>query len=249
MSAYATALLLALMPAGGNFAGGLLAESIRVSQRTLSFALHGAAGIVIAVIGLELMPEALSTGPAWVMLLAFMAGGGFAVAMDKGLELIQTRAGDASGEPAATGPWAIFFGVSVDLFSDGIMIGTGSVVDPSLGLLLALAQVPADVPEGFATIATFKNAGLPRGKRLLLSASFAIPILLGTTIGYWAVRGQSDAVKFALFAFTAGILLTVAVEEIVVQAHESGKDSSWASLFLVGGFALFAAITVYACSS
>lgn len=245
MSGYAAALLLALMPAGGNLAGGLLAESVRVSQRALSFALHGAAGIVLAVLGLELMPEALSTGPAWVMLLAFMAGGVFAVLMDKALEVIRTRAGDVRGEPATTGPWSIFFGVSIDLFSDGIMIGTGSVVDPSLGLLLALAQVPADVPEGFATIATFKTAGLPRAKRLLVSASFAIPIVLGTAIGYWGMRGQSDAVKFALLAFTAGILLTVAVEEIVVQAHDSGEDSSWASLFLVGGFALFAAITVY----
>ena len=31
-----------------------------------------------------------------------------------------------------------------------------------------------------------------------------------------------------------------------MQAHETGKVSSWASLFLGGGFALFAAITAYA---
>lgn len=245
MSGYWTAMLLALMPAGGNFLGGLLAEFLRVSQRTLSFALHTAAGIVLAVLGIELMPEALETGPAWVMLLAFMGGGVFAILVDKSLELVQTRAGDVPGEEA-TGPWGIFFGVSVDLFSDGILIGTGSVIDPALGFLLALAQVPADIPEGFATIATFKNKGVGRAKRLLLSASFALPILLGTTLGYWGVRGQPDAVKFGLLAFTAGILLTIAIEEIVVQAHETGKESSWASLFLVGGFALFAAITVYA---
>ena len=45
--------------------------------------------------------------------------------------------------------------------------------------------------------------------------------------------------KLGLLAFTAGILLTVAVEEIVVEAHEE-EDSRWASLFMVGGFALFA---------
>ena len=245
MSGYWMALLLALLPAGGNFAGGLLAEFMRVSQRMLSFALHGAAGIVLAVVGIELMPEALETGPVWAMLLALLGGGLFAVVVDRTLELVQTRAGDVRGEEG-TGPWGIYFGVSVDLFSDGILIGTGSVIDPALGLLLALAQVPADVPEGFATIATFKNKGVSRTKRLLLSASFALPILLGTTLGYWGVRGQPDAVKFGLLAFTAGILLTVAIEEIVVQAHESGRDSRWASLFLVSGFALFAAITAYA---
>lgn len=233
------------MPAAGNFAGGLLAEFVRVSQRALSYALHMAAGIIIAVVGIELMPEALETGPASVMLLAFVGGGGFAVIVDRGLEFIQTRAGTADGERDSD-PWGIYFGVFVDLFSDGILIGTGSIINPALGFLLALAQVPADIPEGFATIATFKNKGVGRAKRMLLSASFTIPILLGTTIGYWAVRGQPDTVKFGLLAFTAGILLTVAIEEIVVQAHEAGEDSSWATLFLVGGFALFAAITAYA---
>lgn len=245
MGGYLTALLLALMPAAGNFAGGLLAEFFRVSQRSLSFALHAAAGIVLAVVGIELVPEALATGPAWLMLLALLAGGGFAIAVDWLLDLVQTRGGDLPGE-RAVGPWSIYFGVSVDLFSDGIMIGTGSIISPALGLLLALAQVPADVPEGFATIATFRRKGFGRSLRLLLAASFALPILAGTTLGYWAVRGQPDAVKFALLAFTAGILLTVAIEEIVVQAHQQGPESRWASLFLVGGFVLFAAITTYA---
>ncbi len=187
MSGYLTALLLALMPAAGNFGGGVLAETVRVSQRTLSFALHGAAGIILAVVGIELMPAALQADPPWVILLAFLAGGGFAVLVDIILDVVRTRASGAAasiGEGnTERGPWGIFFGVAVDLFSDGIMIGTGSLIDPTLGLLLALGQVPADIPEGFATIATFKAQGVSRPKRLLLSASFALPILLGTTIG------------------------------------------------------------------
>lgn len=248
MSGYLTALLLALMPAAGNFGGGVLAETVRVSQRTLSFALHGAAGIILAVVGIELMPEALEADPPWVILLAFLAGGGFAVLVDVLLDLVRTRTGagaETVGEGENEGgPWGIFFGVAVDLFSDGVMIGTGSLIDPALGLLLALGQVPADIPEGFATIATFKAQGVPRTRRLLLSASFTLPILLGTTIGYWAVRGAPEVVKLALLAFTAGILLTVAIEEIVTEAHQE-EDARAASLFLVGGFALFALIGVY----
>ena len=237
-------LLLALMPAAGNFGGGLLAEFLRVSQRTLSFALHAAAGILFAVVGIELMPEALEGAPPWVMLLAFMLGGIAAVGIDSALDLVQTRAKCRAGADVEAGPWGIYFGVSVDLFSDGVIIGTGSVIDPALGLLLALGQVPADIPEGFATIATFKNKGVPRAKRILLSASFALPILTGATLGYWAVRGQPEWVKLGLLAFTAGILLTVAVEEIVTEAHAE-EDSRWASLFLIGGFALFALLSAY----
>ncbi len=44
--------------------GGVFAEIIHVSERSLGLALHIAAGIVLAVVGIELMPEALTVDPA-----------------------------------------------------------------------------------------------------------------------------------------------------------------------------------------
>lgn len=46
-----------LSASGGKFGGGLLAEVVPVSRRLLSLALHAAAGIVLAVVGLELLPR------------------------------------------------------------------------------------------------------------------------------------------------------------------------------------------------
>ena len=63
MEEYFIVLSLVLLPAGGNFLGGLLAEFINVSQRVLSLALHAAAGIVLAVVGVELMPRVLEANP------------------------------------------------------------------------------------------------------------------------------------------------------------------------------------------
>ena len=59
-----------------------------------------------------------------------------------------------------------------------------------------------------------------------------------------AVRGLPDLYKVSLLALTAGVLLTVAVEEMVAQAHQT-EDTRWDSLALVGGFALFALVAVY----
>ncbi|WP_116049753.1 ZIP family metal transporter [Amycolatopsis palatopharyngis] len=235
-------LLLAAIPAAANFAGGLVAEVRPVSSRTLSFALHAAAGIVIAVVGLEVMPRALSTTPAWVPMLAFIAGAGLFLGLDALSGYIKTRVGgDNSGSGS---PWAIYGGVSLDLLSDGILIGTGSVVNPSLGVLLAVGQAPADAPEGFAAAAALRRAGLPRSKRLLAGAGFAIPILTGAAVGYLALRGAPDIVTLSVLAFTGGALLSVVIEEMVPQAHDS-NESRWDSLFLVSGFALFAAVSHY----
>ena len=80
--------------------------------------------------------------------------------------------------------------------------------------------------------------------RYLLAAGFTIPILLGATIGFWTMRNSGDLVKFSLLAFTAGILLSVAIEEILTEAH--GKpDPVYASVLLTSGFSLFALLTVY----
>ena len=242
MDTFWKVLLLAALPAVGNFIGGLLSETITVSRRVLSLSLHLAAGIVLGVVGLELMPRALSHGDQpWIVLTAFVLGGLFFVVVDKGIGIIRAR---AHGDVRNASAWAIYFGVAVDLFSDGIMIGAGSTISLGIGLLLALGQVPADLPEGFATIATFKSRGFSRKTRLLLSASFAVPILLGTAIGYFAVRGQPEIVKYSLLAFTAGILLVVVIEEMLGEAHEE-KDEPLSAMLLVGGFASFGLISAY----
>lgn len=232
---------LAALPALANFVGGGLAEVLEVTARSLSLALHLAAGIVLAVVGLELMPEALQANPPWPPLVAFVAGGAVFIGLDRVVGYVQARLG---GEPDRSSALAIFGGVSMDLFSDGIMIGTGTVLNPVLGLLLALGQMPADLPEGFAAVATLRRAGIPRKWRLAMAAAFAIPILLGAALGFLALRGAPEIVTLSVLALTGGALSAVVVEEMVSEAH-AGDTSTVGPIFLTAGFALFAAISVY----
>jgi len=232
---------LAALPAVANFVGGAFAEVFRVSGRALSLALHLAAGIVLAVVGLELMPAALNASPPWVPLVAFVGGGAAFIGLDRLIGYVQGRLGGREEQSSAL---AIFAGVSLDLFSDGVMIGTGSVLNPALGLLLALGQVPADVPEGFAAVATLRNAGVGRKRRLLMAAGFAIPILLGAALGFAGLRDAPEILTLSVLALTGGALAAVVVEEMVTEAH-AGETSHLGPIFLTAGFALFGAISVY----
>ncbi len=240
MRTYLVALGFALLPTLGNFFGGVLAELLTVREELLSYALHAAAGVVLAVVGIELMPRALATDAPWLPILAFLLGGGFFLLADHAIDIVNAR----FGSDGRASPWVIYFGVAMDLLSDGIMIGAGTVVASSLGFVLALGQVPADIPEGFAAIAAFKRTSLSRAKRLLFAAAFAIPILLGVTVGYWLVRGRGELLQASLLAFTGGVLTTVVVEEIVPEAHREG-GARLAALVMVGGFALFAMLSAY----
>ncbi|WEV78930.1 ZIP family metal transporter [Janibacter cremeus] len=234
-------LVLAALPTLGNFLGGVAAELFRISARTLSLALHLAAGIVLAVVGLEMMPQALNAQTPWVPIAAFLVGGAVFIGLERAIAKIRRRVG---GQEGGTGPLAIYSGVAIDLFSDGVMIGTGTLVDPRLGLLLALGQVPADVPEGFAAVATLRRAGTPRTSRLVMSSAFAVPILLGAALGYFALRDAPELATLSVLALTGGILTSVVVEEMISKAHE-GQTSRLDPVFLTGGFALFALVSVY----
>lgn len=172
---------------------------------------------------------------------AFVAGGAAFIALEGAIGYVRARAG-ASEE--SKGPFAIFSGVSIDLFSDGVMIGTGTVINPALGLLLALGQVPADIPEGYAAVATLRRAKINRRTRILVSLSFALPIAIGATIGYFALRNAPDLLTLSVLAVTGGALTSMVVEEMLTEAHE-GDTSRLGPVALTTGFAVFALISVY----
>jgi ZIP family zinc transporter len=241
MDEFLLILLFSLLPALGTFAGGIAAEFFEINKRNLSLALHVATGIILAVISIELMPQILKANTPWIVISAFIAGGVFFVAIDQLINFVQGRLGDSHQSTAA---WAIFFGVAIDSFTDGILIGAGSLINLQLGLLIAIGLVSADIPEGFATLAAFKERGIKRSLRILLNLLASLPVLLGASAGYLLVKGQPAIVEYSILAFTAGILLTVTAEEIIPESHKNG-EARLAALALIGGFALFAFISSY----
>lgn len=239
MSDILTVIGLALLPAFGNFAGGLLAEWLPPSQRLLNRALHAAAGIILAVIAVEVMPEALRVASAWLLALAFLAGGGLYLLVEAGIERWQR--GKEAG--AGAGAWMVYVAVATDLVGDGLLIGAGLAVSGQLALALALGQLLADAPEGYAVIANFRDKGVKRTRRLLISASFALPVVGAAVLAYFTLRGQGEALKMAALVFVAGLYTLAAIEDMLREAHESAEDSRWSSVSFLGGFALFLVVS------
>lgn len=233
-------LALAALPALGNSTGGLLAEMLHAAPRRLNWALHAAAGVVISVVAVELMPRALDTLAAGWIALAFTLGGVTYVAVERIIEVAAVGKGGTSG---GSGIWMIYVAVIVDLFSDGVMIGAGSAVSPSVALILAVGQVLADVPEGFATITNMKQKNVARRKRILMSASFALPVLGAAVLAYYILRNLPQEISLAVLMFSAGLLTVAAVEEMMTEAHESEEDSHISVLSFIGGFALFVLVS------
>lgn len=230
---------LALLPALGNFGGGVLAEWLKPSRKTLNRALHAAAGIILAVIAVEVMPEALQKASAWLLALAFACGGGAYLLLEAAVDRWQ----QSKSEGAGSGAWMVYAAVAMDLLGDGLLIGAGSAVSSSLALTLALGQVLADIPEGFSVIANFRDKGVKRTKRLLLSASFVLPVVGSAAFAYLVLRDQAEAVKMAALVFVAGLYTLAAMEDMLREAHQSDEDSRWSAICIIVGFALFLVVS------
>lgn len=231
-------LLLSLLPGAGNFAGGMLAEFGKTSDRLLNWALHAASGIVIAIVAIELLPEALKSLAGWWIAAAFGAGGVVYLLLDAGVERLQS-----SGERRRTRMWMIYLAVAVDLTSDGLMLGSGAAVSSSLAIILAAGQMLADVPEGYASIANFRDKGISRGRRILLSASFIVFCVGAALFAYLLLRGADEGLKMAALTFVAGLLTVAAVEDMLEEAHDAQRDTRSSVLAFVAGFVLFTLVS------
>lgn len=226
-------LLLALLPAAGNIAGGLAAELTSPSDRWRNRALHAAAGVVIAVVAVEIMPRAVDVLSGWMIAAAFLAGGG--------LYLLAQRAIEArSGEGGRM--WMIYLAIATDLFGDGLLIGAGASIGAGLGLVLALGQVLADVPEGAASTMTFRAGDVPRSRRLVLLLGTVVPVLLGALVSYLTLRGRPESWQMTALVGTAGLFAVAAFEDMIAEAHET-EDSQTSTVALLLGFAIFTVVS------
>lgn len=224
-------LLLASLPGAGNVLGGLVAEWVPASDRWLNRALHLAAGVVIAVVAVEIFPGALAILSGWVIGTAFAVGGLIYLGIDW---LIERLAGEGRSRM-----WMIYLAVATDLFGDGLLIGAGASVSTGLGIALALGQTLADAPEGFAAILTFRDNDVPRRRRLLLSASFFLPVLIGALLSFLFLRDQPEAWQYTGLVVAGGLFTVAAMEDMIQEAHEADTDARESTLALIAGFVLF----------
>jgi ZIP family zinc transporter len=213
----------------------------RAPKWVVGAALHAAAGVAIAVVSVDLMPRIIESTPVWVAVIAFLGGAGFSVVLAEGVKRLKSQ----SGTTGSAGSWMIYLAIAADLFSDGMMTGIGSAVSSALGLLLGLSQVVANIPGGFATVASFRHEGVHKRTRILIGLSFAMPLFVGATAGYWLLRDVGAEVQNAALAFVVGVLLLATVEDTLPQADKPSPPRAISTVSFAGGFTFFMLLASY----
>lgn len=205
--------------------GGWTAQRV-TDRRHLVLGLAG--GLMLGVVGLDLLPEALDAAGQEVFgvpqaLLLFV--GGFLVAhmVERLLAARQVAHGAEEERVPQVGLTAAGAMVSHSLM-DGIAIGAAFQVGDAMGITVALAVITHDFADGFNTYTITSLYGNTRTKALaMLFADALAPVV-----------GAASTLLFTLpvellgsyLGFFGGALLYLAAAEILPEAHHTHPAAS-----------------------
>jgi ZIP family zinc transporter len=224
---------LMLVPAIVALGGGVLASAWKPTHQTRSLIQHFAAGVVLAVLAVELLPEIEREHASPGMLVAAFALGS---AFMYSLKVWTARWEEHSSSRAtALGVDAgLALATFIDVAMDGFIIGAGFAAGGETGAILALGL---SVELLFLGLALVSEASA--GWRIVaISAGLGTTVLLSAIVGNFVLAGASPTVIGGALAFSAAALLYLVTEELLMEAH-TVEEKPISTLVLFGGFLTF----------
>lgn len=228
-----------LIPAVVSVFGGLLAVVWHPSHHTRSLIQHFAAGVVLAALAVEVLPElGREHAPSWILIGSFTIGGLVMYAM----KLWSIRMEAATEKLSKNEQWnyGLILATFMDVAVDGFIIGAGFAAGASTGLVLALGLSVELLFLGLSLVSeTIK------GWRVAVMTSLLALVVLGCTfLGYFLLRGASVSSISAILAFGVAALLYLVTDELLIEAHEVEEKPS-STLWLFAGFLVFWSIQLF----
>ena len=234
MGVVATVLLFALIPVGTMALGAVTAAVRPPGPRVRSAIQHFAAGVVFAVVAVELLPDIKATHNVWEV------AGGFGLGVVTML-LVERWAGShehaKAGDPES--PAGMLLAIGVDLSLDGLLLGIGFAAGATEGTLLAIALAFEMLSLGLALTVELTRAGAPRARAILFPVALAFLTLVGgSLLGSTLLAAAPEYVMAPVLAFGSAALLFLVTEELLVEAHEVQEETPWATSMFFLGFLL-----------
>lgn len=226
-------LLLTILAGGATFVGaifGVLGQ--KPSNRVLAFALGFAAGIMLLISLMEMLPAALhAEGMSPVLGYGmFMLGLLGYFAMDRLLphqhpqDLMAVNRRPTNLKRTAI---LLTLGISLHNFPEGIATFVTASSDMELGLGIALAVAIHNIPEGLAVAGPMYAATGSKAKALFWACLSGMAEILGGIIAFLLLGPAVSPVMIAaIMAAVAGIMVALSVDELMPLAREIDPHSN-----------------------
>jgi ZIP family zinc transporter len=252
-------LLTIVAVAGGaalaSVVGGLISLWRKPTTLFMSAALGYASGVLLAVIGFEMLPQALELASLPLAVAGFATGFGAVYAFDLFIHRGRLAGEQADQHPQVEGFYrqrrprggevtVLAGGTSAEELIEGLAIGLGAVIKPGLGLIIGLAIAIDNLSEGLSIGEIIRSERKEQGRdevrRILRWTGLIGVALLGSAlVGWFVVRGLPEAVIGCLFAVGGGGMFYLTITDLVPQAEERQYQQSGAIATAAGFLTIF----------
>lgn len=192
-----------------------------------------AAGVMLAISFLQLIPESLAISSSWISVLGVVLGASAMYALDKLIPHIHPRlcAQEQGCNLERTSVYLIL-GMFLHNFPEGMAIAIGSVTEMKLSITIALAIAIHNIPEGICTSAPYFHSTGRRLQAFLLSAATAVPVLIGYITARYVFQQVPTQVVSLLISATAGLMIYITADELIPHSCAGTNHRTIFSLML-----------------
>ncbi|WP_261899445.1 ZIP family metal transporter [Mycobacterium marinum] len=246
VSTLTTAAALVAFPVIAGIIGGAVAVVRTPSTALVSGVQHFAAGVVMAAVATEVLPDLRARGPLWLIILGFSAG----VALLVGFRQFEDHGPhgedeDGHDDVRAGGqvPVGFLAVVAVDLFIDGLLVATGATVSRRTAIIITIALTVEVLFLGVSVALRLTRSGVPKARAAALTGGVSLATAVGGVLGALVLANAGGTVLTLVLAFAAAALLWLVVEELLVEAHE-GEERAWMAIMFFAGFLILYSLGV-----
>ena len=213
--------------------GGIIAVYRPPGPQMESNVQHFAAGVVVAAVAAELLPDVHDRAPV-VVVIGFALGVAAMLGIHRLSQLIEKR--DIGGQFA--GAAGLLITVGIDMLIDGVLIGVTFLDNPDTGVIVAVALAIEVLFLGVAGVVALPS-GVGTLRKLAVPAAFGLLLTIGVTVGVLVLEGVTGAPIAIILAFGSAALLYLVTEELLVKAQKVPETPLSTTLFFVGFLSIF----------
>lgn len=231
----------------------------RSNTKFLAFSLGMSSGVIIYVAMVEIFSKSKlylvgalgeTTGP-WVWVLSFFIGIVLIGLIDFFIPSSEGDIGNMSGSAQEKNLERMglltALAMIIHNFPEGMTTFTSTLRDPHIGIAIAIAMAIHNIPEGIATSLPIYYATGSKKRAFSVSFLSGLTEPLGAVIGYFILRPFfGDAMFGVLFGVVAGIMMFIALEELLPMAHEYEKSKVTIIGVVIGMAVMAASLLLFA---
>lgn len=204
--------------------------------------MHLAAGVVFAVVAIELLPSIVEKQNVFTVSVGFFAGLTVMLIIkhytrkseNKHKEIIEAEVNKNANNKIL--PWGLLVGIAIDIVLDGILLGVGFATGKSEGILLCVALSLEVLALGLVVSTELKNEKFKKNLILIITLVLSFSIVLGALIGSILLNFISNSALDGVLAFGLAALMYLVTEELLVEAHEDIDTPFSTAIFFIGFF-------------